>query len=196
MDDPFNFTVKKNIIEFLIPKNDILLIKENAEKASIGGVSRIRKNEDRQKSLSTDQLIGQICNYAASVVLTNSADGYIKAREIANANPFSGDKGVDIIGLPNIDVKGSLMRRSENPYDYRLLVRERERHEDWIYILALVPKGKISKCFLVGWAHDKDLPKKPYDGPIQALHGAYCIKAKDLNDISLLVKKLTHNIVK
>lgn len=190
MDDIFDFKDAKAIVEFTIPEKDIPLIKENAKKASIGGVSRIRSTKDREQSLIVDQIVGQIANYAASVVLTNSAEGYIKAREIANANPFAGDDGVDIAGLPNIDVKGSLMRRSKNPLDYRLLVRERERHKNWIYILALVPKGKISKCFLVGWAHDKDLPEKPYDGPIQALHGAYCIKATDLNDISLLVQKL------
>jgi hypothetical protein len=41
-----------------------------------------------------------------------------------------------------VDIKGSLMRYSNNPLNYRLLVRPKERHDNWIYVLALVPKER------------------------------------------------------
>ena len=94
---------------------------------------------------------------------------------------------MDISGLPNIDIKGSLMRYSSNPLNYRLLVRPKERHEDWIYVLALVPKERPYKTYIVGWANDNDLPSKPYDGEIKSLHGAYVIEAKNLRKIAELI---------
>jgi len=173
----------KDIIDFNIPQADFDLLKINAEKAAIGGKSQIRKNQVRKEFLYEDQLVGQIANYAASVVLTKSSDGYKKAREIANNNPYQGDNGVDIVGLSNVDVKGSLMRRSANPLNYRLLVRPHERHKNWIYILCLVPPD-MNKCFVVGWIKDENLPQKTYDGEIQALHGAFVVEAKNLNKIA------------
>jgi len=183
-EDFFNNNINRSdVIDFEIPAQDFDLLKINAEKAAIGGKSQIRKNESRKNFLHEDQLVGQIANYAASVVLTKSSDGYKKAREIANNNPYKGDNGIDIIGLPNIDVKGSLMRRSVNPLDYRLLVRPHERHKNWIYILCLVPPT-MNKCFIVGWIEDENLPEKTYDGEIQSLHGAYVVQAKNLKKIS------------
>ena len=83
-----------------------------------------------------------------------------------------------------------MMRYSENPLDYRLLVRPRERHDGWIYVLAMVPKQRPYKCYLVGWTKDEDLPKSTYDGKIKSLHGAFCVEAKNLKPIFGL-KKLT-----
>jgi hypothetical protein len=120
------------------------------------------------------------------MILTGSPEGYIQARDKANANPLAGDNGVDISGLPNVDIKGSLMRYSNDPLNYRLLVRPKERHDNWIYVLALVPKERPYKTYLVGWANDKDLPLKPYDGEIKSLHGAYVIEAKNLRKIAEL----------
>lgn len=184
-DNTFKHIERKDIIDFDIPQEDFNLLKINAEKAAIGGKSQIRKNQVRKEFLYEDQLVGQIANYAASVVLTKSSDGYKKAREIANNNPYQGDNGVDIVGLPNVDVKGSLMRRSADPLNYRLLVRPHERHKNWIYVLCLVPSD-MNKCFVVGWIKDEDLPQKTYDGEIQALHGAFVVEAKKLNKITNL----------
>ena len=97
------------IITLTISDSDSEIVRENAKLALIGGVSRIRKKEDRRKSLGEDQLVGQISTYAGSIFLTDSPDGYFKAREKANKNPHLGDGGVDIIGLPNVDIKGSKM---------------------------------------------------------------------------------------
>lgn len=183
LDNNSNEICNDDVINFKIPKEDFNLLKINAEKAAIGGKSQIRKDESRKNFLNEDQLVGQIANYAASVILTQSSDGYKKAREIANNNPYQGDNGVDIIGLPNVDVKGSLMRYSADPLNYRLLVRPHERHKNWIYILCLVPPS-MDKCFVVGWIRDEDLPSKTYDGKIQSLHGAFAVQAKNLKKIS------------
>ena len=180
---------RDDVIEYVLPKKDWEGVLDNAKKAEVGivgGRSQIRGPTARTEMLSVDQLVGQIANYAGSVVLTGSASGYWQAREVANANPYEGDGGVDIIGFPNVDVKGSLMRNSQDPLDYRLLVREKERHDEWIYVLALVPQERPYKAFIVGWAKDADLPEQPYGGPIESLHGAFDIKASRLRNIEEL----------
>jgi len=176
-----------DVITHIVDSESTQLIISNAKKAEIGGKSQIRAANNRTSNLAEDQLVGQISTYCASMILTGSPEGYIQARDKANANPLAGDNGVDISGLPNIDIKGSLMRYSNNPLNYRLLVRPKERHENWIYVLALVPKERPYKTYLVGWANDKDLPSKPYDGKIKSLHGAYVIEAKNLRKIAELI---------
>ena len=182
----------QDIITHTIDDKDIDLVIANAKKAEIGGRSQIRQSKDRLNSLSEDQLVGQISTYCASVILTGSKDGYIKARDKANANPEKGDDGIDIIGLSNVDIKGSMMRYSDDPLKYRLLVRQKERHKDWIYVLGLVPKQRPYKCYVVGWAKDSDLPKETYNGVIKSLHGAYVIEANNLRKISDLIEELNN----
>ena len=180
----------KDIVRQIVPQSDMENVIVNARKAEIGGSSNIRARDDRKNKLGTDQLVGQIATYCGSVYLTGSPDGWSKARDIANANPYAGDGGVDIIGLDNVDIKGSLMRRSQNPLDYRLLVRERERHKGWIYVLGLVPKSRPYTTHLVGWAYDEDLPKETYSGSILVLHGAYIIEGKNLRRMSTLLESV------
>jgi hypothetical protein len=180
----------QDIITYTVESEFMNLIISNAKKAEIGGYSQFRKSSDRNSTLGEDQLVGQISTYCASMVLTGSYDGYIKAREKANANPLSGDGGIDIIGIDNVDIKGSLMRYSNNPLNYRLLVRPRERHKNWIYVLGLVPKERPYKCHLVGWVNDSDLPQNTYNGSIKSLHGAYVVEADRLLKISELITKL------
>ena len=176
-----------DVILHIVDAESTQLIISNAKKAEIGGRSQIRNSNSRISNLAEDQLVGQISTYCASMILTGSPEGYIQARDKANANPLAGDNGVDISGLPNIDIKGSLMRYSNDPLNYRLLVRPKERHEDWIYVLALVPKERPYKTYLVGWANDNDLPSKPYNGEIKSLHGAYVIEARSLRKIEELI---------
>ena len=191
----FNYTRKNptmtlttdNIFTHTISNDFISLIISNSKKAEIGGRSQIRNSNSRISNLAEDQLVGQISTYCASMILTGSPEGYVQARDKANANPLAGDNGVDIVGLPNVDIKGSLMRYSNNPLNYRLLVRQKERHENWIYVLALVPKERPYKTYLVGWANDNDLPSKIYDGEIKSLHGAYIIEARNLRKIEELI---------
>lgn len=180
----------KDVITHTVDIKDTDLIISNAKLAEIGGKSQFRSSKQRHNNLSEDQLVGQISTFCGSIILTGSSEGYIKAREKANKNPKQGDGGVDIIGLSNVDIKGSLMRYSSNPLNYRLLVRPKERHDDWIYVLGLVPKERPYKCHLVGWAKDSDLPKSTYNGPIQSLHGAYVIEAINLRNMNDLIKDI------
>jgi hypothetical protein len=180
----------KDIITHTIESKNISIILSNAKKAEIGGCSQIRNDYHRMKHISEDQLVGQISTYCGSIILTGSQHGYIQARELANKNPFNGDGGVDIIGLNNIDIKGSLMRYSNNPLKYRLLIRPKERHKNWIYVLGLVPKERPYKCHLVGWINDSELPTTTYTGPIKSLKGAYAVDAVNLNRIQDLINSL------
>ena len=182
----------QDVIVYIIDSINTSIIISNAKKAEIGGRSQFRNLKDRYKNLAEDQLVGQISTYCACVVLTGNSKGYIKARELANSNPTKGDNGVDIIGLSNVDIKGSLMRYSNDPLKYRLLVREKERHKNWIYVLGLVPKQRPYKCYLVGWAKDSDLPENTYSGEIKSLHGAYVIEAKNLRKITDLIKDINN----
>jgi len=176
----------KDVVTYTIPDEDSDGIRKNTRLAMIGGTSQIRSNTNRKKTLAHDQLVGQISTYAGSVVLTGSPRGYWEARDKANKNPHQGDGGVDIIGLSNVDIKGSLMRYSPDPLRYRLLVRPRERHDGWIYVLGMVPEKRPYKCHLVGWSYDKDLPETPYEGRIESLHGAYLIEGRQLRPMSQL----------
>ena len=180
----------EDIITHIVSSKDTDLIINNAKLAEIGGRSQIRSQKQRSNSLAEDQLVGQISTYCASMVLTGSSQGYVEARNKANANPTKGDDGVDIIGLPNIDIKGSLMRYPSNPLNYRLLVRPRERHDNWIYVLGLVPKERPYKCHIVGWAKDQDLPSETYNGQIQSLHGAYVLEGHMLRNIKDLINNV------
>lgn len=178
----------KDVVECVIPQADMEKIVEHARAACIGGRSNIRTSSDRENHLLEDQLVGQIATYCGSVVLTGSPEGWSKARDIANAKPHSGDGGVDIVGLDNVDIKGSLMRKSRDPLEYRLLVRPRERHVGWIYVLGLVPKSRPYRTHLVGWACDDDLPKTPNSRG--AFKGAYVVKARNLRSISGLQRQV------
>lgn len=181
---------ERDVITHVVDPKYISLIIDNSKKAEIGGQSQIRNSVQRQQQLSEDQLVGQISTFCGSMILTGSPNGYIQAREKANANPTQGDNGIDICGLSNVDIKGSLMRYSSNPLSYRLLVRPRERHKNWIYVLGLVPKERPYKCHLVGWAKDSDLPTQTYTGEIKSLHGAYVIDAIRLRKINDLIRDL------
>lgn len=161
---------------------------ENARKASIGGTSRIRQSKDRKERLFEDQLVGQVGNCAGSVWWHGSDHDYRVTRDRANENPLQGDGGSDLTGL-NVDFKTSLMRRSKNPLDYKLLVRPAERHSDWIYLLLLVPTIEVEKIkadsgldvVLVGWLGDDELPEEPEGGGI--FEGAYLVPAGKLHQI-------------
>lgn len=180
----------EDIITHIVSAEYTDLIIRNAKLAEIGGKSHIRSQKQRSNSLAEDWLVGQISTYCASMILTGSPQGYIDAREKANQNPTQGDGGIDICGLSNVDIKGSLMRYSSNPLDYRLLVRPKERHNNWIYVLGLVPKERPYKCHIVGWAKDQDLPSETYNGKIKSLHGAYVIEGYMLRNIKDLINNV------
>jgi hypothetical protein len=173
----------RDIKEIHVKDADVDRVIDNARQAQLGGKSHIRDRDARQSSLSEDQLVGQIATYCGAVAITGDATGYFHARDKANANPHMGDGGVDVMGLDNVDIKGSMMRRSLNPFDYRLLVRPQERHDGWIYVLALVPPSRPYMAFVIGWLDDVNLPPEVYNGPIKALHGTHAVNATRLHTI-------------
>jgi hypothetical protein len=162
-------------------------------KNKTGGVSHIRDMEsERGETFSIDQLVGQIGEYALSMFLFGEPSRYYIQRMSANINPALGDQGQDILGL-NMDCKTSLMRHSEDPTKYHLLVRPKEKHLRWCYVHILVEPNddksisveKPIKIYFTGWASDSDLPAEPeQEGPLK---GAYALKVPDLNPLPNMI---------
>lgn len=170
-----------------LSNDDIFLAHKYTKTASIGGISHIHSNKtERAKKLITDNFVGQLGTLAGCIALLGKEKGreeYIKARTLADKNPYSGDKGQDIIGY-NIDIKCSLMRRSKNPTTYNFLIRKKEIHPNWIYVQTLAEKYEKSdntkgiKIHIMGWIKTKDIPKTPeLSGPFE---GAYKIPVSSL----------------
>jgi hypothetical protein len=161
-----------------LSKSEYALAAHFASKAEIGGVSRVRKT-DRAETLSTDQLVGQLGTAAFHKYLYGHLHSYAQSRYMQNRFPTTGDGGEDLIGA-NVDVKTSVMRYAQNPLQYNLLVRPKERHANWVYVLALVGQEfeRFHDVHLVGWVCDSQLPELPAeDGPFA---GAFACKASAL----------------
>lgn len=177
------------MIPIFISNSELKMLKHMADKASIGGISRIRNKEDRLKELTMDQLIGQLGTYAFLKYWTGRAFcyEYLISRYYANLHPDQGDGGSDVPAA-NIDVKTSYMRASDDPSKYRLLVRPSEKKNDWIYVLALVEKNNApitewteSKVALVGWATSDMLPSETASSGI--FSGAFVLDAIHLQQL-------------
>ena len=175
-----------------IPDRDMDLIRRNAREAEIGGASHIRRHDDRQETLAQDQLVGQICHYAAIKFLAGSIEGYIAAREVANENKYKGDGGRDVPGFP-IDIKGSLIRGERALGDHRLLVRPRERRDGWIYVMALVESLDPPVIWLMGWAKDSDLPEADADGRFQGAHSLWADELRPMVQLQKAVQRTIQN---
>lgn len=174
---------ENDIIRMEIQPRDMNVVAGHARLACIGGKSNIR-GASRQATLKEDQLVGQIGQYVGSLWLSGSADSYLRSRWVANQNPTVGDGGSDLIGS-NIDFKTSLVRSPDRDLlSYRLAVRPKERHQDWVYVLVLVTKMKPPDpvvAHLIGWAADYMLPKSPNDSGV--FSGAFTIPARNLHPL-------------
>ena len=169
------------IVTIILSPAEMRFVTLHAARACIGGQSEIRE-DNRQSTLSGDQMVGQIGTLAGHKWYCGHPLDYLLSRAYANRAPTVGDGGADI-SMSNIDFKASLMRRSQNPLDYRLPLRPKERHDDWVYILALVAKytEEEATVHLVGWADTKMFPQQvESSGPFS---GAYVLAAKDLNPL-------------
>lgn len=156
------------------------LCRQMACKAEVGGRSHIRKDHtDRMEAIKEDQLVGQLGTYAATVQVCGSAKRYIESRQKANANPYAGDGGEDIPGA-NLDVKTSLARVDRAPEEFNLVVRPKERHPDWVYVLALVTElnAESAVVALVGWITEDKLPLHPNSSGV--FEGAYVVRGANL----------------
>ena len=173
-----------DIVSVTLSEKQIAVCKEHAEKCSLGGVSRIREDINRKENLNEDQIIGQICTCAATMWISSSKDRgfryYDRIRTQQNKNPNCGDGGDDLPPY-RVDIKGSKVRNpNKDILTYNLLVRPAERHNDWIYILALSDYPEIK---LIGWIYDIDLPNESESSGI--FNGAYRKIAKELNPMNM-----------
>jgi len=172
-----------DIITMHLRKPEMAIIRKMAQAAEVGGCSQIRKGSDRSDNLSVDQLVGQIGTYAGCKYLQGDIKDYRVSRYYANKAPTVGDGGADITGS-NIDFKASAIRNSSKPMTtYKLLVRPRELHDGWVYILVLVSDltDTSATANLVGWASTQMLPKSPESEGI--FKGAYMLQAEDLSPL-------------
>lgn len=154
------------ILTMHLPEADFRFAQRHAALAAVGGVSRIHDADERQKQLMEDQIVGQLGQIALHRYLFGHAQGYAISRYYQNKFPTTGDSGEDIPGA-NVDVKTSVMRYSQDPLRYNLFVRERERHEGHVYILALLETNwRMNRLvYLVGWVKNDELVAMPGNGP-------------------------------
>jgi nitrate reductase NapE component len=135
--------------------------------------------------LIEDQLVGQLGELALHRYM-GAEEMYFQRRAEIDKNPLVGDGGSD---FGCIDVKTSLMRRSKPHELYRLAVRPRERHDESIYILALVETlTPPIKVVFVGWAYGFDIKHISTEGTFK---GAYVMPASELIPMRLLRHALT-----
>lgn len=151
-------------------------IRGHAEKAWLNGKSHVRTSDRATKGME-DQLVGQLGEYALARYF-GVEEQYFNRRLLIEEQPYLGDGGSDL-PREQVDVKTSLMRGSQNPERYNLLVRPAERHDGNIYVLALV-KSLVAPVhvLLVGWCTEADLPSKPAEKGI--FEGAYRLPATKL----------------
>lgn len=158
------------IVSVPLSARELATCRSYAKAAEIGGSSNIRAHAERMGEIKIDQLVGQLGTLALAKWLKGTCEGhaeYARGREIANRNPTSGDNGADVIGS-NIDVKTSLCRYpGKSLFDYNLLVRPREYHPGWVYLLALCEADLEADCsdwqaaqiHLMGWVASEELPE-------------------------------------
>lgn len=177
--------IKSTVVE----TQDLHRIRQHARKAWINGKSNVRTS-DRGSFGMQDQLVGQLGEFGLAKYLGDTGQ-YFARREERDLTPYEGDGGSDFPGL-QVDVKTSLMRGSRNAFQYNLVVRPRERHENNIYVLALVPTLADYldgvKVLLVGYADDREFLPNLEDQGVFA--GAYRLSARELHDLSDLKEML------
>ena len=172
---------RTDIVEVRLHPSVVRLVRGLAHAAELGGYSCVRSGS-RLPELQVDQFVGQLGECALSIQQTGSVGAYLRNRRIRNADPHRGDDGRDLLG-GNIDVKTSLMRSNKDPLQYHLLVRPRERHEENVYVLGLVPALPVREAWvwLVGWCPDAALPTETSrDGRFT---GAYAVGARELRPV-------------
>lgn len=127
----------------------LTLAEANAQQAMLGGRSHFRTS-DRMEHLHRDQLVGQLGQIMLAWWKDGSLDAYERQRELANANPWAGDGGSDLVG-GNVDVKCSLLQPGGYPEGYSLVVSPDELHRETVYVLGLL-EHDLTMGYLMGWA--------------------------------------------
>jgi hypothetical protein len=158
---------KQDIVKiyFSIPEAKEIL---NVSKTiCFNGKSNIFQDKDKRKEEGLkNQFAGQL-GEASLFKYFFRKDGmkfYQSVREVKNQNLYVGDNGSDIPNC-NIDIKCSHWKYKTSPLTYHLWIREREYHENWMYVLALTKKIEKQYCvYLLGWSKSEYLKKKTMIG--------------------------------
>ena len=172
------------MITIRLNKNEIDFIKTLSKDAEIGGASNVYRDHDtRMNQLSEDQLFGQLGEAALHKYWYGHLLEYSRSRWYRNRVPYIGDNGHDLMPF-NIDVKCSKIRNQRLDFlGYNLIVRPNERHDGWVYVLALGELHDENSAFihLMGWASDDMLPHHPEDTGI--FSGAFVLPCKSLKEL-------------
>ena len=157
------------MIHVVLSEDEVELALWQAAHCSFGGVSRVRST-DRSTTVHSDNVVGQLGQIALHKYWHGHLLWYGVGRHRQNQTPLQGDGGEDLLGT-NVDVKTSVMRAGSDPTRYNLLVRPAERHDCWVYVLALIePDWEDAlppTVLLAGWYNDEDLPKPEPLGPFR-----------------------------
>jgi hypothetical protein len=178
-----------DIVRVRLTEDEVALARRMAAAAEIGGKSNFREPGERASVLSADQFVGVGLGELACNKYFFSVDAYAQSREARNASPKDGDGGSDSPGW-KIDYKTSLARK-RNLLSYNLVVRPRERHDGFIYVLALVREEEIDsptpEVNLIGWATDEMLDGRMVSDGVFA--GAFVMPASRLGKIGQLKER-------
>jgi hypothetical protein len=169
----------KHVINWSIPEMQMPGLREHAKMKCLGLGSKIRGMDFTDDQLFQDQIIGVACTLVGVKAVTGSNELYY--RHIADTgDKWTGDGGTDVPGA-RIDFKGSLMRYSDDPLRYNLLIRPKEFHPHTTYILILVKEigENGARGHIVGWMDSWEIEEKTE--PDRRFGDAFCIPARKLH---------------
>lgn len=133
------------------------IIDDNAIKMWQNGASNIYPDKaERERNGFVNQKTSQVCEAALFYYFDGHIDRYVRFRDAKNKNPHKGDGGRDVPWV-DFDIKGTLYRYPNlKPYQYTLIVRPNEFHQNWIYALGL-SSIDYRWASLVGWTHSENM---------------------------------------
>jgi hypothetical protein len=185
---------RHDIEQVHVSKADYERLLHNVASMLIGGKSNVRQGEDRRQRLIQDQLVSQIGEYCASVSLTGDAEAYFRQREIRNLNPYIGDGGSDLFGIPNVDVKARGWSGKWDMMIVELLVREQELKDATKYVHCVVPTERPYRAYVVGWAMAKNM--QVYHGRVEWKNGINFAEPwllRPMHELRSELSKITHH---
>lgn len=180
-----------DVVQIALTKDHMQVVRRMATAAEIGGRSEVRPSGARIGNLGVDQLIGQIGECGLHLWVYEDIEPYVNRRERMNLTPHVGDGGEDLDGL-TWDIKTSMMRAGNDPTTYRLLVRPKERHPGFIYILGLVAGDDTDEPTLVmpGWCHEHEIPGHvQFGGPFDGAHVVRSTLLRPMSELKKLVER-------
>lgn len=163
---------------------EMAVVQAKAKEWDFPGHSNVRQGIERAATLAGDALTGMLGQYAGQKHFFGAAalEKFLVSRWHADKHKFESDGGSDI-DCANVDFKTSLRRSSGKPLlDYNLVVRPREMHAGWVYVLIVLDMlaGDRASAHLLGWARDDMFPPPAIDG---IFAGAHVLPSRVLNPL-------------